>query len=118
MQLFIRGMILQLSTAFVLFTLSGSAVLAVVVIGFMLYIGSLGFVFGNAISLLLEHFEKMSATAVALNGVIGFMISAFVGFLASYFHDGTLEPIFILMMTTSFLSLGTLTFLLKRTSFN
>ncbi len=114
MRLFISGMILQLLTAIILFGFSSSAVLSVVVIGFILYIGSLGFVFGNAISLLLEHFEKMSATAVALNGVIGFIISALVGFMASYFHDGTLTPIFLLMMSTSFLSLSILGLLLRR----
>jgi DHA1 family bicyclomycin/chloramphenicol resistance-like MFS transporter len=80
----------------------------------MIFIGALGFVFGNSISLLLEHFQEMSATATALNGVVGFIISAFVGFLASYFHDGTLQPIFILMMATSFLSLNILGLLLKR----
>lgn len=113
-RLFISGIILQLLTAFILFIFSSSATLVIVVIGFMLYIGSLGFVFGNAMSLLLEHFEKMSATAVALNGVIGFMISAFVGFMASFIHNDTLQPIFMLMVCTSFLSLGILSLLLKK----
>jgi len=105
MQLFFRGMILQLTTALLLWLFSSEIILAFVVLGFMIYIGSLGFVFGNSMSILLEHFEKMSATAVALNGVLGFMISAFVGFLASYFHDGTLKPIFLLMICTSLVSL-------------
>lgn len=112
-QLFKSGIILQLITAVTLFIFSSNAILLVVVIGFMLYIGSLGFVFGNAMSLLLEHFEKMSATAVALNGVIGFMLSALVGFMASFFHDGTLAPIFILMMCTSSISFLILNILFK-----
>ena len=116
MRLFISGITLQFLVAVVLFTFSSSAVLVVVVIGFMLFIGALGFVFGNAISLLLEHFADISATATALNGVVGFIISAFVGFAASYFHDGTLQPIFLLMMCTSFLSLSILLLLLKRRS--
>lgn len=116
MRLFISGISLQFLVAVVLFTFSSSASLVMVVVGFMLFIGALGFVFGNAISLVLEHFGDMSATATALNGVVGFMISAFVGFSASYFHDGTLAPIFLLMMGTSFLSLSILMLLLKRRS--
>lgn len=115
-QLFIRGVIFQFIVGFVLFIFSNNASLILVVIGFMLYIGSLGFIFGNAIALILEHFAKMSATAVALNGVIGFMISAFIGFLASYFHDETLGPIFALMIITSFISLLILSLLSKRIS--
>jgi len=115
MRLFIVGVSLQLMVAITLFLFSSNPVLIGVIIGFMLYIGSLGFVFGNAISLLLEHFQKMSATATALNGVVGFIIAGVVGFIASTFHDGTLQPIFTLMMFTSFVSL-TLLFLTTRVS--
>ncbi|WP_415398075.1 multidrug effflux MFS transporter [Sulfurimonas sp. CS5] len=114
MRLFIVGITLQLMTAILLFTFSSVIVLPFVVIGFMVFIGALGFVFGNSISLLLEHFKDISATATALNGVVGFMISAFIGLLASYLHDGTLLPIFSLMICTSFLSLNFLGLLLKR----
>ena len=54
--------------------------------------------------LVLEDFGDISATTNSLYGVIGFIIASFVGFLASYFHNNTLNPIFILMITTSFLS--------------
>ena len=54
--------------------------------------------------------------APMLAPVVGFMIAALVGFTASYFHDGTLQPIFLLMMCTSFLSLSLLMLLLKRRS--
>lgn len=114
MRLFMSGISLQLLVAVTLFTFSSSTNLAVVVIGFMFFIGVLGFVFGNAISLLLEHFADISATATALNGVVSFMISAFVGFAASYLHDGTLQSIFLLMICTSFLSLSILILLRKR----
>ncbi len=113
MRLFMLGVSIQLSIAFLLFIFSSSIVLPLVVIGFMIYIGVLGFVFGNSISLLLEHFKDISATATALNGVIGFMISAFVAYMASYLHDGTLQPIFMLMTLTSFTSLSLLFFLIK-----
>ena len=62
--------------------------------GFVLYISTLGFVFANVISLLLEHFKTISATATALNGVIGFSIPATIGFIASLIHDGGLDNIF------------------------
>lgn len=114
MKLFKAGIILQLITAILLLVFSQNIILPVVVIGFMLYIGSLGFVFGNSISLLLEHFGEMSATAVALNGVIGFMISALVGFIASMMHNDTLLPIFALMISTSAISLIFLSILSKK----
>lgn len=113
-RLLMSGITLQLITALLLFSFSSILPLTLVVIGFMLFIGALGFVFGNSISLLLEHFQSISATATALNGVVGFMIAAFVGFLASYLHDGTLSPIFALMICTSSLSLSLLFILLKR----
>lgn len=116
MRLFISGISLQLLTALLLFSFSSVLPLTLVVIGFMIFIGALGFVFGNAISLLLEHFQDISATATALNGVVGFMIAAFVGFLSSHFHNGTLSPIFALMICTSFVSLSLLSILLKRVS--
>lgn len=114
MRLFIIGISLQLVTALLLFSFSAVLPLALVAIGFMVFIGALGFVFGNSISLLLEHFQEISATATALNGVVGFMIAAFAGFMASYVHDGTLGTIFALMICTSGISLSLLFILLKR----
>lgn len=114
MQLFIAGISLQLITALLLFSFSALLPLAFVILGFMLFIGALGFVFGNSISLLLEHFEDISATATALNGVVGFLFAAMIGFLASYFHDATLSPIFSLMILTASLSLALLLLLLKK----
>ncbi|MFA7083117.1 MAG: multidrug effflux MFS transporter [Arcobacteraceae bacterium] len=113
-RLFISGVVLQLLSALLLFTFSSVVVLPVVVIGFMLFIGSLGLIFGNALSLLLEHFKEISATATALNGVVGFTIASLVGLMASFFHNGTLLPIFALMISTSFLALLFLGLLLKR----
>lgn len=106
--LFIRGIGFQLCIAITLLLFADFLNLYMVVFGFMLYIGSLGFVFGNGIMLILEDYKSMSATATALNAVIGFMISALLGFLASFFHDHTLVPIFMLMSITSLLSLLTL----------
>ena len=82
------------------------------ILGFVLYVSTLGLIFANVLSLLLEHFKTISATATALNGVMGFTISAFIGFIASLFHDGGLDNIFYLMIFTSFISLVILVFLI------
>ena len=79
----------------------------------MLYVGALGFIFANAISLVLEDFGDISATTNSLYGVIGFIIASFVGFLSSYFHSDSLIPIFALMCITSFLSFLILIYILK-----
>jgi DHA1 family bicyclomycin/chloramphenicol resistance-like MFS transporter len=103
--LFKRGMIMQLSVAVLLSITASFINVYFVVLGFMLYIGTLGFVFANGIALILENYKNISATATAVNGVSGFIIASLVGFLASYFHNGSLEPIFYLMGCTSLLSL-------------
>ncbi|CAI8224707.1 MAG: Uncharacterised protein [Arcobacter lacus] len=70
----------------------------------MFYIGVLGIIFANAISLLLEDYKHISATANALNGVLGFVVASMVGSLASFFHNDTLVPIYALMLFTSIMS--------------
>lgn len=103
-KLLVTGVIIQLFSAIILFIFNIDVLIGVIIF-IMLYIGALGFVFANAISLLLENFGHISATANALNGVVGFAISALVGFLASNMHNATLEPIFTMMLITSSISL-------------
>ncbi|PLY08242.1 MAG: hypothetical protein C0626_13635 [Arcobacter sp.] len=98
------GVTIQLLSAICLYLLSDYHTVYSVAFFVMLYVGALGFIFANAIALVLEDFGDISATTNSLYGVIGFIIASFVGFLASYFHNNTLEPIFILMMCTSSLS--------------
>ncbi|MDD2382742.1 MAG: multidrug effflux MFS transporter [Sulfurospirillaceae bacterium] len=66
-----------------------------------LYIGSLGFIFGNSVALILEFFPRISASANAIIGVLQYSVGALMGFIASAFHDGTLFPITIVMMLVS-----------------
>lgn len=66
-----------------------------------LYIGTLGFVFGNSVSLALEFFPTISASANAIIGVLQYSVGAFMGFIASFLHDGTLFPITGVMMSVS-----------------
>ena len=76
-----------------------------VCIGLMLYIGSIGFVFGNTMSLALEYFPTNSGVATAVIGVTEFLTAGIIGFIASYIHNGELTPIFILMSLTSIIAL-------------
>ena len=64
---------------------------AMIVIAF--FIGSLGFIFGNVIALVLENFKEISATANAINGVIGFLLASLIGFVVSYLHSDTIASI-------------------------
>ncbi|WP_419768091.1 multidrug effflux MFS transporter [Arcobacter sp.] len=107
------GVSLQLLSAIGLYTFNEHNTIISVAIFIMIYVGALGFIFANAIALVLEDFGDISATTNSLYGVIGFIIASFVGFLASYFHDDTLSPIFILMATTSTLSFLILLYIKK-----
>lgn len=114
LQLFLFAIISQIIIAIGLYFLAPLDILPIMIVGFVLYISTLGFVFANVMSLLLEDFKTISATATALNGVVGFGISAIVGFIASLFHDGGLDNIFYLMISTAFISLVLLLFLIQR----
>jgi DHA1 family bicyclomycin/chloramphenicol resistance-like MFS transporter len=98
------GISIQLISAISLYLLLDYHTVYSVAFFIMLYVGALGFIFANAITLVLEDFGDISATTNSLYGVIGFIIASFVGFLASYFHTQTLTPIFVLMTCTSFIS--------------
>jgi len=113
-QLLFSGIIFQLFVGLYLVLIAKSANVYEIVIGFMLFIGSLGFIFGNSISLILEKFKMLSASATALNGVVGFMIAGLIGLGASFLHDGTLRPIFLLMLSNTTLSLTILLLIRKK----
>ncbi|MBP1681876.1 MAG: major facilitator superfamily protein, family [Proteobacteria bacterium] len=66
-----------------------------------LYVGTLGFIFSNSISLTLEFFPTISASANAIIGVLQYSVGALMGFIASSMHDGTLFPITGVMMMVS-----------------
>lgn len=66
-----------------------------------LYIGSLGFIFGNSVALILEFFPRISASANAIIGVLQYSVGAVMGFIASSLHDNTLFPITLVMMLVS-----------------
>ena len=111
-KLFLYAIIFQIGIAIALYFLSKFHILPIMILGFVLYVSTLGLIFANVLSLLLEHFKTISATATELNGVMGFTISAFIVFIASLFHDGGLDNIFYLMIFTSIISLVILVFLI------
>lgn len=105
------GLFLQLLSSFFLVYLAYHPNLSssipqvyLVCLGLMFYVGSIGFVFGNTMSLALEFFPNNSGVATAVIGVTQFLIAGTVGFIASYIHNGELAPIFILMGITSIIA--------------
>ncbi|MDD3462944.1 MAG: multidrug effflux MFS transporter [Sulfurospirillaceae bacterium] len=95
------GMLAQalLSVLFFVLHANGSIWMLFPIIG--LYLGMLGFIFSNAISLVLEFFPHISASANAIIGVLQYSAGALMGFVASSLHDGTLLPIAGVMMSVS-----------------
>ena len=104
LNLFKLGIKTQVVCAMILLLTINLHSLYLSVILIMFYIGVLGIIFANAISLLLEDYKHISATANALNGVLGFVVASIVGSLASFFHNDTLVPIYALMLFTSIMS--------------
>jgi DHA1 family bicyclomycin/chloramphenicol resistance-like MFS transporter len=113
-QIVLVAVAVQFLSALLLFSSSSLHILFLTVALIMFYIGMLGLIFGNVISLVLEDFKDISATANAINGVIGFIIAALMGFIASFIHDGTLSSIFLFMLSTSLFSFILLYFVFKQ----
>ena len=94
------GVIVQATVGVILFVSRDAGLLFIFpLIG--LYIGVLGFIFSNSISLTLEFFPTISASANAIIGVLQYSVGSLMGFVASSLHDGTLFPITGVMMVVS-----------------
>lgn len=104
------GIYLQIFAGLVLIVISFNPNLYAVLIFLMLYIGSLGFIFGNAMACALDFFKKDAGVANAVIGISEFSIGGLIGFLASLIETTNLTPIFIMMSITALLAL----FALKR----
>lgn len=99
------GIILQLFSSFILIFFSFNPSIYFIFTSIVIYVGSLGFIFGNAMALALEFFKKDSGVANSVIGVTEFTIGGIIGFLASLIHSNSLSHIFIMMSITSLLSL-------------
>ncbi len=99
------GVLLQVLSATCLIIFSFNASIYTTFISMVFFIGSLGFIFGNAMALALEYFKNDSGVANSVIGVTEFTIAGIIGFLASLIHTGELTPVFLMMLTTSLLAL-------------
>ncbi len=64
----------------------------VIFTGIALYIGSLGFIFGNGTAVILNYNPRVSGSANATIGVTRFVLSSIIGSLIAIFHSGNLIP--------------------------
>lgn len=66
-------------------------------LGFLLFIGSLGWIGPNATACALATHGQMAGTASALNGSLGFLLATLAGSLVGLLHDGTGQPLALVM---------------------
>lgn len=99
------GIILQLVAGLALVIFSFDASIYTIFASMVLYVGSLGFIFGNAMALALDYFKEDAGVANSVIGVTEFTIAGIIGFLASLIHSDTLTPVFLMMVCTSALAL-------------
>ncbi|MDD2266684.1 multidrug effflux MFS transporter [Sulfuricurvum sp.] len=81
-----------------------------------LYVGILGLIFGNGMSLALEFFKHDSGVANSVIGVTEFTIAGVIGYIASSFNTGELTPVFVMMSLTSFMAILALRLNVKQLS--
>lgn len=61
--------------------------------GIVLYIGSLGLIFGNGTAVILDHNPQVSGSANATLGIFRFVLSFLIGSIIVLFHSGNLIPV-------------------------
>lgn len=101
MKLLRFGIKMQVLIAVALMILHESGGIFIIAPLIALFTGMLGFIFGNAISIILEYFPKISASANALLGVLQYSVGAAAGLLVSLFDDGTLFPLIFIITLSS-----------------
>ena len=72
----------------------------------VLYIGSLGMIFGNATAIILNRLPQISGSANATIGVTRFVFSFIMSALPALFYNGTLIPIGIIVFICAILAWG------------
>ena len=98
------GIILQMLSAISLIVFSYESNFYPIFISMIFYVGSLGFIFGNAMALALDFFKEDTGVANSVIGITEFTIAGIIGFLASLIHTGELTPVFLMMLGTSVLA--------------
>lgn len=89
------------------FALAGWVPLPVLVLCFFAYIGSLGFITPNSMSLALSRQGHRAGTASALMGIMTSSLGIVAGLTMSAWHDGTVWPLGCLMAACGVLALST-----------
>jgi len=104
-QILKTGLLLQLlSGASLFFAVLFSEPSFWVVFGsIVLFIGSLGLVFGNGSAIILNYNPKVSASANATIGIARFVLSFLIGSIMALFHTETLIPVGTAMFSCSML---------------
>lgn len=90
------GLYLVLATL-VLLALDGGLAPYFVMLGFFLYVASLGFIGPNSAAASLATHGQLAGTASALMGAIQFGLATLAGALVGLWHDGTAWPLLVLM---------------------
>jgi len=100
------GLLIQLTAGLGLAvqSLTGWASLYSIIINLMLFMGSLGLIFGNGSATILNINPKVSGSANATLGITRFVISFFIGSIISIFQSKTLVPIMVAMLCCSLIS--------------
>ncbi|MFV0481171.1 MAG: multidrug effflux MFS transporter [Campylobacteraceae bacterium] len=108
------GIFLQVIFSIILMLAHKSTTVFLIAPLIAIYVSMQGLIFGNAISLILDNFPKISASANAVIGSLQYGAGALSGFIASHFSDGTLFPITTTLFVSSFIGATILFFSLKR----
>ncbi|MCG6657254.1 multidrug effflux MFS transporter [Halomonas campisalis] len=95
------GVQLAMALCLALAAAAGLASLPVVVVLVMFYSGMIGLITPNAMSLLLDQFGHMSATATAMMGFIKFGAAALAGVMVGAFEIESLWPMVLTMLVAS-----------------
>lgn len=100
------GLALQLlgGIAFATVVLTGHATITSVFLSIMLFIGSLGLVFGNGSAAILNINPEASGSANATLGITRFILSFFIGSVIALFHTGNLIPVAVTMCICSLIA--------------
>ncbi len=77
--------------------LAGWAVLPVLLMGFFVFLASLGCILPNASALALTHQGHRAGTASAMMGTLQFSLGTLAGAAVSLWHDGTALPLAVVM---------------------
>lgn len=95
MQLLRVGLILQLLAGIVLFLAvrEETPMFWAVFIGIVVFVGSLGLIFGNGTAVILNHNPKVAGSANAAIGIMRFVLSFIIGSIIALFHAKNLIPL-------------------------